>query len=353
VPLPVGSEASWRFLRLMRSDPPDAARRGSRRRTFGAALEQSEQLWEASAAVGTAARPIVLFYGLTQAARAISAALRGGAADAPARHGLTLLRPAISEETIPALELILVRDKGRGFLQHMAGLLGSPTIPLDTSVAALLRSLPQYRDFLLGDSREGAPLTIGEGDTRHRNEVMQHISLRLGPLPEHLVRSTHEGGLTRMIPPAADEVAEWLGMYPRLARLGAATRVEYVWPGQEADEWTVQATWPLDLPLDMRDRMRWCVDRMDIPDPPYRDGIPMSGIVLPGLAGNLTALHPLMTWWAALFSFSMLARYYPRIWSDLLDVDRSTDAVPTATALESAQSVVPSLVVQALAGAYR
>jgi hypothetical protein len=353
VPLPVGSEVSWRFLRLTRAQPPGAATRGFRPRTFGAALEQSEQLREASAAVGAAARPIVLFYGLTQAARAISAASRTGAADAPARHGLTLLNPAFHERSMPTLEQIYVRDQGRGFLQHVAGLVASPTVPLDTSVAALLRSLPRYRDLLLGDRPESAPLAIAEGDTGHRNEVTKHISLRLGPLPAHLVRSRPEGGLTLMIPPTGDEVGEWLGAYPRLAPLGAAARVENVWPGQRNDEWTIQATWPLDSPLDMPARMRWCVNRMDRPDPPYRDGIPMSGIVLPGLGGNAAALHPLITWWAVLFAFSMLARYYPRIWSDLLDVDRNPHAVPTASALESAQSVVPSLVVEALAGIYR
>ena len=237
---------------------------------------------------------------------------------------------------MPTLEVILVRDQGRGFLHHMAGLLARPPpfhgIP---SLAALLRSLPQYRDLLLGDRPESAPLTIGEGDTGHRNEVTKHISLRLGPLPEHLVRSRPEGGLTWMYPlPTGDEVGNWLGAYPRLALLGTAERVENVWPGQRSDEWTIQARWPLSPPLDMLARMKWCVDRMDLPDPPYRDGISISGIVLPGLAGNASALHPLITWWAVLFSFSMLARYYPRVWSDLLDVDRSTHAVPTATALE-------------------
>lgn len=93
MPLPVGSEGSWRILRLMRAEPPRAASGGYRRRTFGAALEQSEQLWVASAAVGPAASPIVLFYGLTQAARALSAARPTGSADGLARHGLRLLRP--------------------------------------------------------------------------------------------------------------------------------------------------------------------------------------------------------------------------------------------------------------------
>lgn len=156
-----------------------------------------------------------------------------------------------------------------------------------------------------------------------------------------------------MLPPTADELEQWLGGYPRLAPLGVPAAVEYVQPGLRGDDWTVQGRWALHPPLDMIARMRWCVDRMDLPDAPYRDGIPQSGIVLPGLAGNTAALHPLITWWIVLYGFSMLARYYPRIWSDLLDVDRSTHAVPTAAALETAQSVVPQLLVEELARGYR
>lgn len=351
--LPVGSESSWRLLRLMRAEPPGAASRGYRRRTFGAALEQSEQLWVASTAVGPAASPIILFYGLTQAARALSAARTAGSADGVAGHGLRLLRPEIPDRTMPTLDAFLVRDEGRGFIQQVAGLLGSPTIPRDTSLAALLCSLPQHQDLLLGDRPESVPLRIAEGSySSHRNEVLEEISVRLGPLPDHLVRSRQEGGYTHMLPPNADELGQWLGGYPRLAPLGTPVAVEHVHPGQRDDDWTVQARWALEPPLDMLARMRWCVDRMDLPDAPYRDGIPQSGVVLPGLAGNASALHPLITWWIVLYAFSMLARYYPRIWSDLLDVDRSTHAVPTAAALETAQSVVPSLIVEQLARGY-
>jgi len=65
---PVGGvEASaaeaWRHMRALRHDPPGLAGDGGPRgRTFNAALEQAEQLFVAAAGVGTAARPILLFF---------------------------------------------------------------------------------------------------------------------------------------------------------------------------------------------------------------------------------------------------------------------------------------------------
>ena len=97
----------------------------------------------------------------------------------------------------------------------------------------------------------------------------------------------------------------------------------------------------------------WPVHRMDLPDPPYRDGISISGIVLPGRGLQCIRITPVDHLVGRAVFLFMLARYYPRVWSDLLDVDWSTHAVPTATALELAQSVVPSLVVDLLAGIYR
>ena len=57
---------------------------------------------------------------------------------------------------------------------------------------------------------------------------------------------------------------------------------------------------------------------------------------------------PLMTWWLLLYSFSMLSRYQPRIWSNLLNVDKSKYAVALQFALESALMAIPQLVLEAL-----
>ena len=57
-----------------------------------------------------------------------------------------------------------------------------------------------------------------------------------------------------------------------------------------------------------------------------------------------------MTWWLLLYSFSILARYEPRRWAQLLDLDSSKAAVLIEYALEEALTVIPHLVLEALDG---
>src|SRR6266511_1906721 len=87
----------WQHLRALRHAPPGGAHSGDRRKTFGSALEQAEQLLEAAATVGYAARPILLFYGLSQAGRAVAvgglAEGRSSARCAACRGGSPTLTP--------------------------------------------------------------------------------------------------------------------------------------------------------------------------------------------------------------------------------------------------------------------
>ena len=61
-------------VRALRASPPGLATDGDRRRVFGAALEQFEQLLRAAEVSGPASAPLPLFYALSQAGRAIAAA---------------------------------------------------------------------------------------------------------------------------------------------------------------------------------------------------------------------------------------------------------------------------------------
>ena len=64
--------------------------------------------------------------------------------------------------------------------------------------------------------------------------------------------------------------------------------------------------------------------------------------------GAKPAPSPLMTWWLLLYSFSMLARYQPRKWTDLLILDQPGCANQIRFALERAISVIPQLLIGAL-----
>src|SRR4249919_3506105 len=86
----MNSEAAWRDIRSLRAAPPGfAGGDKGRRRVFGAALQQAEELHAASAQCGFSSRPLPLFYALSQAARAISAARTPGADWQSSAHGLT------------------------------------------------------------------------------------------------------------------------------------------------------------------------------------------------------------------------------------------------------------------------
>jgi len=76
-------------VRATRARPPALACDGPRRRIYGAALAQFDELLAASRASGPASRPLTLFYALSQAGRAIAAA---HAPDAWRlhRHGLAM-----------------------------------------------------------------------------------------------------------------------------------------------------------------------------------------------------------------------------------------------------------------------
>ncbi len=83
----------WYHLRASRAHPPGlCAADESRRQIYVAAMEQFEELIEASDRVSAASRPLTIYYALAQAGKAIVAAHSPG--DPPRRHGLTLPDPS-------------------------------------------------------------------------------------------------------------------------------------------------------------------------------------------------------------------------------------------------------------------
>lgn len=79
---------AWQSLRMLRAQPPGGVNSDERRAVFTAALEQSEELMRAAGDVGYSARPLPLFYSLSQAGRAVAAARLAGPAWRLARHGI-------------------------------------------------------------------------------------------------------------------------------------------------------------------------------------------------------------------------------------------------------------------------
>ncbi|MGW5202988.1 YaaC family protein [Streptomyces spiralis] len=65
---------------------------------------------------------------------------------------------------------------------------------------------------------------------------------------------------------------------------------------------------------------------------------------LPVLPLKKRELHPLMAWWALLYTLSMLARYEPSTSVKLISIDDSQHAVPIERLLERALNHLPVLI---------
>lgn len=66
----------------------------------------------------------------------------------------------------------------------------------------------------------------------------------------------------------------------------------------------------------------------------------------PAVAGQ--TLHPLVAWWAVLYTFSMLARYEPERWAKTIDVNQSEWAMPVEHLLDCALDALPDVIYAAL-----
>ena len=301
---------AWYHLRASRADPrvPD------RRRVYQAALQQAEELWVAARGAGPAGRPLPMFYFLAQAGRAVVAA-RGG--DDVKVHGLTVPDPP-SE----VLRSVVGPTKDHGWFQAVAKSTGSPHLASPVALGALMASLPELAG-LKGLHQEWLPA----------------IRVWPGPLPADpfssgLAQMTLVGEApgTVILPNRLDDLAGLsaaLKPYPDAAATRRTLQVSLTPAGRGYVLWWPRSD-PSEDPLPSRyggDEYRWM--RPDLP----------TGDRPPSI---------LTTWWAVLFTLSMLARYHPVEWAEALDVDRSPSAVILEKTMEVALEIVPQLVLEGI-----
>ncbi len=335
---------SWRTLRGMRAFPPGAASSGehckNRATTFNAALEQAEQMFTAAATVGPQTRPLLLFYGLSQAGRAIAAAAtRLSAAKAGPQewklrgHGIT----ADSATANRSLADVMIRPEGVGSTSFagVAKALGSPTVGTDgVRLGDLYATLPEAKLMQLEPDPEfpalianiqplGAPPTTNG----YFSAVLSFVSARL-----MAGQDSHE---QRAL------VTEFLGHYPSLSgwqfnpAAGELPVVTESVPGFV----NLTVYWPFSMspaaPI---------ADQIAMP---YRGRV---NYVFPAVSGNAQPLHPLLAWWGVLHALSVVARYEPEGWFRAIDIDRQGHQTANAVEhlLDAALDAVPELVVMAI-----
>lgn len=336
------AEGVWERLRGTRWDPPAAASAvEARRRTYVFALEQAEQMFRAAAEVGVATRPLLVFYGLSQAGRAIAAA----AAHAPGDgwelegHGIRCI-PATLRGLLPRIEIQTDPAGRKGSFARLSELLGSPLWPKPDSLTlgALWDSLPENRLSPLDDT----------GSARRTPLLVDHQFL--DPEPHPLVSVT-----VAYFPPwvvNADDGRKALASY--LEAFPAAPPCHsYHLLGRERDSapnfsrhvdgWgDLVMNW--ELPPDSTGSLEEKLRYLQVMIRPC-DG---QWWLFPAACPACRSLHPLMAWWAVLYTLSMLARYQPAEWAAHINIDSSRHAAAVESLLKRALSTVPALIAEAI-----
>ncbi len=291
---------------------------------FGAALQQFEELMDAATSVGYAARPLPLFYAISQAGRAIAAVH----ADDPwelSGHGLKheLRQPVFESIVKPA------PGKADSFSSVCAalsqGALGKPV-----ELGALWSSLPDFWGIDLPGERWPRALRVLPPTIDFAANLLSTTSVPavICGLPNHLFDGLSDEDSTN-------------ALRNELARSPGARDWEPSVAVPHPDEYRrhVNVQWRAASA-----RVRTHVIEQRAPQ--YR----VSGQhwLRPMLNESRDFLSPLMTWWALLFGVSMLARYHPAPWTHALAIDQSRDAMPLERALDEALEAVPLLVLDAL-----
>jgi hypothetical protein len=313
---------SWRAIRRRRATPPSAARKGARSGTFRAALEQAEQQFRAAENVSYDSRALNLYYGLSQAGRAIVAASPdvGNNEWRLSGHGLTGVR---IDGSAADLSDVSVKTDGNG-TTSFAGVSKALGSPIPTGPVLLSAVWPLLVEASLrepwGDTRY-APLFVYLSQSREA----------LTPHDRAQVSVQVDSDLT------VDETLEaYLARYPALAGYDVRDGT----PGVHRDDGgqTLHLIW--SVPAGAPDA-HLLTDRLTN----YRG----TEVIYPSVAGMTEALHPLMAWWIVLYALSMITRYHPAEWTRLSDVDRSPQATVIEFVLDAALEAVPDLIEAAIA----
>ncbi|MFI6689185.1 YaaC family protein [Streptomyces sp. NPDC050485] len=332
------TDGAWEWLRASRSEPPGRANSGSRRKTYATALEQAWQMFQAAAAVGPATRPLHVFYGLSQAGRAIAAAaweLKGEDWRLDA-HGI---KTTGFDRDFPDIEIRTDRAGTQGSFPRLSQLLGSPVWgPDPVRLEDVWDLLPVNIAYPLTERARLTPLTVFEHHVGHHDHPL--LSVPVSDIPDRVI----DAG-TR------EALAEFLISYPSVARhhsyvttrtsrgeLDAPPAYERFEEGSGA----LRFNWTMPEGAATRAERREHLRAMTHEHGGLR-------YFLPVISPMAKELHPLMAWWAVLYTLSMLARYEPAQWSACTNVDLNAHAVPIERVLQLAIDHVPVLIRDAVA----
>jgi hypothetical protein len=333
---------AWEQLRSTRWKPPGAAADDDeRRRTYIAALQQAEEMFRAAATVGPATRPVNLFYGLSQAGRAIAAAATTLTGDGwqLIGHGIHTVQQSMPGP-LADIEVRSDRPGTKGSFVRLSELLGSPLLTASPPVrlSSLWDLLPENTRSPIRHTKNKARRTPLWIHPNQHDEPHPLASVPVVEFPPWILASPH----------ARDSLNTYLEAFPEAQDYHSYRRAS-----GEPDADPVFTHRPDGWGQLL---MNWKVPEGRSATPAQRTSYlaaktrPYCGTwyFFPALPETGRSMHPLMAWWAVLHTLSMLARYQPAEWASHIDVNANRNAVPLERLLKTAINQVPTAITEAI-----
>lgn len=341
----------WQEIRGLRAVGTNrAVTDPDRKAVYSAALRQAEDLAKAAAAIDYAAKPLPMFYALSQAGRAITAAHHPGNWKIT-NHGIGVT----VDQTVPLLKATVEPHTSlTGAFNAVTTATNSLPLAGATSLGSLLAANPDLAHVEI-PAPEGSwlrPLSTHmssdppkplpgsrrwvDGSTPYSTAGYVNVHL---PIPG---------------PVTGADVAAFLADYPTLAGAHAYTSkvaasvepagaTDVAVRDPETGMLTVGRPAPNDITrAEQWDREKAFYSLVEVVGPDKN-----VGHALPSLAGGAIS-SPLMLWWGLLIGLSSLARYHPGLWTATIDPDSSETAIMLEQVLDVAAERVPQRIYEAL-----
>jgi hypothetical protein len=323
---------AWERLRASRSDRPGRASGGARAKTYATALEQAQQMFRAAEGVGPQTRPLLVFYGLSQAGRAIAAAaveLKGEDWNLVS-HGIHA-----SGYHLDFADIEIRTDPAgtAGSFVRLSQLLGSPVWGNDTVVRLeeVWDTLPANLEYPLTDRARFTPL-YASTDVIRGIDFHPLLTVEVGDILDRVVDARSHTALDEFLQSYPGTAG-----YEDFARRRAGDHAEPDYERHNPNAGWLSIHWKMPPETGSREERLQRLSAMTRKYAGHR-------YFFPAVAGLPRELHPLMAWWAVLYALSMLARYQPAQWANHINVDGSRHAVPIEKIMEQAMEHLPVLI---------
>ena len=327
-------------FRATRAVPPGLVSEDQDRRAlYSAALQQSEDLFDAARAVGPLARPIPLFYVMSQAGRAVAAAWLkdnwqfGG-------HGLTQVRENEDWKTGGILKFKIQPQGKQGAFGAVAQAQGAQILTGGVELGALWSALPGDNPAPPGGWLRAMPIwpqvyIQGQEALARFGATQRSYVFLQGQIPEdnplaiidHLRKYPAAAG-ARLETPQNILQRGWTpwGYGPSILRSQQSGQAQAEAAGVPAGA-MLESYWTGRVPAYRYQREHWLV---------------------PVVGDRNDELPPILLWWALLFGLSLLARYEPVAWRAALDPDKSEIACQLERLVDDALDIAPELLFEAI-----